>query len=74
MGWCPRRMNAKELEAQNYIRTRLMSTQSVSLNFPDWFPSDCPPLTADDAAGIVFRFATKSPVAAEDFLSQRSWA
>jgi len=48
-----------------------MSTQSVSLNFPDWFPSNCPPSTADDALGIVYRFATKSPVAAEDFLSHK---
>ena len=46
-----------------------MSTQSATLQFPKWFPPDCPPTGASDASGIVFRFATKNPVAAEDFLS-----
>ncbi len=46
-----------------------MSTTPASLRFPQWFPPDCPPPEASDAGGVVFRFATRNPVAAEDFLS-----
>ena len=46
-----------------------MSTHSNALRFPDWYPPECPPLAAEDAHGVVFRFATKKPVAAEDFLT-----
>ena len=46
-----------------------MSTPSAELQFPEWFPAQCPPAEASDASGVVFRFATQNPVAADDFLS-----
>ena len=46
-----------------------MATSPSTHQFPDWFPQSCPPFDATDADGVVYRFATKSPVAAEDFLS-----
>lgn len=46
-----------------------MSANPASPRFPQWFPPDCPPPGASDAGGVVFRFATRNPVAAEDFLS-----
>lgn len=46
-----------------------MSSQTASPRFPDWFPENCPPPSAMNAEGIVFRFAMKSPVDAGDFLS-----
>lgn len=46
-----------------------MSMQSNALRFPHWFPANCPPTAAMDANGVVFRFATKSPVDPHDFLS-----
>lgn len=48
-----------------------MTTQAdqEELGFPEWFPPSCPPTCAPDASGIVFRFATQSPISADDFLS-----
>jgi hypothetical protein len=39
------------------------------MDFPDYFPSDCPPQAAIAAAGIVFRFVKADPPTAADFLS-----
>jgi len=46
-----------------------MSTHPSTPKFPDWFPADCPTLTATDALGAFFRFVTRNPVDALDFLS-----
>lgn len=48
-----------------------MSIQAEGRQFPDWFPENCPPADAANADGIVYRFATKNPVDARDFLSHR---
>lgn len=39
------------------------------MNFPDTWPSDCPPQDAVDAEGEVFRILDHDPPAAEDFLT-----
>jgi hypothetical protein len=46
-----------------------MSTQPASLEFPDWFPPDCPSDATPLADGTVFRFVARDPVDAEDFRS-----
>jgi len=47
----------------------LMSMQSNPPQFPHCFPPNCPPATSSDAGGVVYRFAMKNPVDAQDFLS-----
>jgi hypothetical protein len=37
--------------------------------FPHCFPPNCPPATSSDAGGVVYHFAMKTPVDAQDFLS-----
>ena len=37
--------------------------------YPDWFPEDCPPSTAADAAGEYFRIVEAQAVSETDFLS-----
>jgi hypothetical protein len=37
--------------------------------FPDWFVADCPPVDADDASGMVFRFVATIPVDPGEFRS-----
>ncbi len=64
-----RRRTASEPILQPYNTKKVMSTTPAGLRFPQWFPPDCPPPGASDAGGVVFRFATRNPVAAEDFLS-----
>ncbi len=39
------------------------------MTFPDWFPKPCPPETAVDAHGIVYRFAARKPIHPDDFRS-----
>jgi hypothetical protein len=46
-----------------------MATRLAAFTFPEWFPPGCPRSDAPDASGVVFRFASKNPVAAEDFCS-----
>jgi hypothetical protein len=46
-----------------------MLADSGALSFPKWFPPDCPPITASDAGGIVFRFVMHNPIDPQDFLS-----
>jgi hypothetical protein len=46
-----------------------MSMQSNAPRFPDWFPPNCPPGSAAEADGFVFRLVAKDPIDAEDFLS-----
>jgi hypothetical protein len=46
-----------------------MVTEPNAPAFPEWFPNDCPPHASVDADGVVFRFATRSPVDPRDFLS-----
>jgi hypothetical protein len=46
-----------------------MSTQPTSSKFPDWFPANCPPVTAADTSGIVYRFVMNDPIDPKDFLS-----
>lgn len=47
-----------------------MSTNPTDPRFPDWFPSiGCPPASAADPDGVVFRFAKHNPLAEEDFQS-----
>lgn len=37
--------------------------------FPNWFPPDCPPDTATDASGIVYRIVAGESLSAADFLT-----
>jgi len=46
-----------------------MSMNSNKPVYPAWFPENCPPSTAGDAEGFVFRFVSKDPIDAEDFKS-----
>ncbi len=41
------------------------------MKFPDSWPNDCPPSTAIDAAGEVFRVVKHNPPQADDFLSHQ---
>ena len=43
--------------------------QSTAPRFPSWFPPDCPPTSAADAAGVVFRFVANDPATPDDFRS-----
>ncbi len=43
----------------------------MALNFPQDWPEDCPPVTAVDAAGEVFRLVKSNPVTAEDMSSHK---
>jgi hypothetical protein len=37
--------------------------------FPHWFPQDCPPASASDASGLVYRIVSGETLRDEDFLS-----
>lgn len=39
------------------------------MTFPAHFPGGCPPTSAEDAHGEVFRFVRNEPPVAEDFVS-----
>jgi hypothetical protein len=43
--------------------------QSHVLRFPAWFPPNCPPDSASDADGVVFRFVANDPIDPTDFES-----
>lgn len=46
-----------------------MSMQSDSLDFPEWFPEDCPPGDSVETSGTIYRFVSSNPVGPNDFLS-----
>ena len=52
-----------------YNDTWLTSMPPTPPRFPVWFPPDCPPSSAGDAHGVVFRFVANDPVNPGDFLS-----
>ena len=41
------------------------------MQFPDYFPNNCPPDTAQEAFGEVYRLVDNDPPTASDFRSQR---
>lgn len=43
----------------------------TTVNWPSFFPQQCPPADAKDASGEVFRFVSSDPPSARDF---ESWA
>lgn len=41
------------------------------MNWPSFFPPNCPPPEAKDASGTVYRFVKNNPPLAEDFLTHK---
>ena len=41
------------------------------MQWPDYFPDDCPPQDAEPATGEVYRVVKQNPPDSKDFMSQR---
>lgn len=43
--------------------------RNTELQWPDFYPENCPPVEAEPASGTVYRLVKHNPPRAEDFLS-----
>lgn len=49
----------------------MRNERTTELQWPDYYPENCPPETAEPASGTVYRLVQNDPPQAEDF--QSSW-
>lgn len=45
----------------------MRSERNIKLEWPDFYPANCPPAEAEPASGIVYRLVRHDPAQAEDF-------
>ena len=53
--------------AEHSVIKCLRNERNPKLEWPDFYPVNCPPAGADPASGVVYRLVRRDPVQAEDF-------
>ena len=56
-------------KTQHSIIHHRQNERNIKLEWPDFYPANCPPAEAEPASGTVYRLVRNDPPQAEDFLS-----
>ena len=59
----------RRTKTQHLVINRLGYERNTELQWPDFYPANCPPAEAEPASGTVYRLVRNDPPQAEDFLS-----
>ena len=59
----------RRIKTQYSVINRRQNERNTELEWPDFYPENCPPPEAEPASGTVYRLVRNDPPQAEDFLS-----